>query len=157
VSLDSLLCPPVVAEIVDEDWEHIVNEDFMLDYYHDLDYLLRRAGDLRERNLLCVFRNPEREPVVPAGAVPFTFEGYDLVDVQGGQSALTNCGGFPEAFSNAELSQHGLLRSLDRAREVQARLAERYSGHGHERCHVWAIFRACDGPPHADAERQVAP
>ena len=43
VSLDSILCPKVIDEILPEDWHHIVNEDFMLDYFTDLDYLLQRA------------------------------------------------------------------------------------------------------------------
>jgi len=95
VSLDSCLCPPVVREIRDEDWPHIVNEDFMLDYFVDLDYLLRRCGGVADRNLLCVFRNPEEHATPPSGPHDFRFEGCDLVDVQGGISALTNCGGFP--------------------------------------------------------------
>jgi len=71
----------------------------------------------------------------PIGQFRFMFEGYDLVDVQYGMSALTNCGEFPEAFSNAELSEHGLLKSLDRANQVQKALADRYRNHDHARCH----------------------
>lgn len=72
----------------------------------------------------------------------FVFEGYDLVDIRGGVSALTNCGGFPDAFSNPELSEHGLPRSLDRASEVRMTPAERYPDRGYERCDVGAIYRA---------------
>ena len=142
VSLDAMLCPPAVKEIVAEDWPHVLNEDFMLSYFHDLEYLVRRAGDLRDRNLLCLFRDPEAETIAPSGAFQFAFEGYDLVDIRGGVSALTNCGGFPGAFSSTELSEHGLLRTLARANEVRGALAERYAGHGHELCHVWAVHRA---------------
>ncbi|HEX7969502.1 MAG TPA: hypothetical protein VF502_14875, partial [Stellaceae bacterium] len=59
VSLDSMLCPPVLSTIIDADWPHIVNENFMLEYFVDLDYLLTRAGPLAGKNLLCVFRNPQ--------------------------------------------------------------------------------------------------
>jgi hypothetical protein len=142
VSLDSSLCPPVLAEIRDDDWPYIVNEDFMTSYFTHLDHLLRRCGDVRGRNLLCVFRDPETEPRPPGGARDFQYEGYDLVDVHGGISALTNCGGFPLAFSNAELSGHGLLPSLERAREVQQALRHHYPEEHHADCHVWAVFRA---------------
>ncbi len=142
VSLDAMLCPYVVDDIRDTDWPHIVNEDFMLSFFRDLDYLRQRVGDTRGKNLLCVFRNPPVPPSVPMGRKNFAFEGYDLVDVHGGVSALTNCGGFPKAFGNTELSPHGLLPSLDRAYEVQRSLQVHYSGQGHAQCHVWAIFRA---------------
>ena len=142
VSLDSCLCPTVIREIRDEDWPHIVNEDFMLEYFTNLDYLLSRCGDVAGRNLLCVFRNPDEQPTPPAGTRSFLYEGCDLVDVQGGISALTNCGGFPLAFSNGELSSHGLLPSLERAKEVQRALREHYPKEPHADCHVWSVFRA---------------
>jgi hypothetical protein len=151
VSLDSNLCPPVVGEIRDEDWPHIVNEDFMTNYFTDLEYLLRRCGDVADRNLLCVFRNPEAHPTPPAGPHGFRFEGCDLVDIQGGISALTNCGGFPLAFSSDELSSHGLLPSLERGREVQRALRERYPLDHHANCHVWSLFRATQPAAAADA------
>ena len=68
--------------------------------------------------------------------------GYDLVDIQSSASALTNCGGFPKAFSNGELSEKGLLRSQERARQVQAELRLQYPDDIHANCHLWAIFRA---------------
>jgi hypothetical protein len=150
VSLDSILCRYVVGEVLEEDWPHIVNEDFMLDYFTDLDYLLRRCGGVADRNLLCVFRNPETQPSPPGGPPEFRFEGYDLVDVQGGVSALTNCGGFPLAFSNDELSSHGLLPSLERAREVQRALRQHYPREPHADCHVWCVFRAAEAFAKAD-------
>ena len=33
VSLDGLLCPSLLPEIKDDYWPHIVNEDFMLQYF----------------------------------------------------------------------------------------------------------------------------
>jgi hypothetical protein len=142
VSLDGMLCPPVVKEILPADWAHIVNESFMLDYYVDLEYLLHRVGTTEGRNLLCVFRNPDNAPACPPGNIRFDFEGYDLVDVQGSNSALTNCEGFPLAFANHELSAHGLLTSLERANQVKADLRAKYPSEFHAQCHVWAIFRA---------------
>jgi hypothetical protein len=56
-------------------------------------------------------------------------------------SALTNCGGFPKAFANSELSRWGLLPTLGRAREVQRALRKNYPSEHHADCNVWALYR----------------
>jgi hypothetical protein len=142
VTLDSMLCERVVEEVVESDWPHIVNENFMLDYFVDLDYLLERAGSLEGKNLLCVFRNPPTRPMAPTSPVRFRFLGYDLVDVHGAASPVTNCGGFPEIFAGAELNKFGLIESIDRAREIQSDLFAKYKGENHSRTYVWGICRA---------------
>jgi hypothetical protein len=139
VSLDAILCPRVIKEILPEDWDEIVNEDFMTDYFISLDYLMQRVGSLDGRNLLTVYKKPDEKPSLHDSR--FQFEGYDLVDGRGGISALTNCGGFPLAFDNAELSPVGLLSSLERAQAVQMALTTHYESHSHAHCDVWAIFR----------------
>jgi hypothetical protein len=138
VSLDSILCERVVDGPIASDWPHIVNEDFMLDYFTDLPHLLERAGSVKGRNVLCVFRNPTAPPAAPSG---FAFIGYDLVDVLGGISALVNCGGYPDAFANEELSGYGLIDSFERAYEVRRALREKYPNGEHSNCHVFAVFR----------------
>ena len=143
VSLDSMLCEPIISDLAEEDWAHVVKEDFMTSYFTDLDHLVRRVGHLRERNLLCVYRNPGAHPDgPPSTSFEFRFEGYDLVEAGGSVSALTNCGGFPKAFSNDELSEHGLLKSWQRANDVQRSLQQHYPEDPHAACDVWAIFRA---------------
>jgi hypothetical protein len=142
VSLDSMLCPSVLPDIKDHYWPHIVNEDFMLGFFVDLEFLLAEIADVPRRNLLCAYRNPLDSPPPPAAPVAFEFLGYDVVDVHGEVSALTNCGGFPDVFSNSELSRKGLLTSFSRAREVQAELRRRYPDEPHADCHLWAIFRS---------------
>jgi hypothetical protein len=141
VSLDGILCPTLLPDIRRDYWPHIVNEDFMLNYFLDFEFLLDKVAACRQKNLLCVFRNPARRPVAPPNA-DFEFLGYDLVDVQGSISALTNCGGFPDVFSNSELSTCGLLADLERALEVQRMLRSLHPREPHADCHVWAIFRA---------------
>jgi hypothetical protein len=140
VSLDPMLCPSILKEIKDEYWPHIVNENFMLNYFTDLEYLESQLGRILPRNLLCVFRNPETQPVAPSAS--FEFMGYDLVDIHGSASALTNCGGFGDVFSNSELSPVGLLTTYARALQVQSQLRLLHSESHHANCHVWAIFRA---------------
>jgi hypothetical protein len=141
VSLDPILCPTLLPDIKASYWPHIVNEDFMLGFFVDLDFLLAQVPAFEEKNLLCVWRNPPAEPLRCKGSVDFEFLGYDLVDVQGGASALTNCGGFPNVFSNSELSAKGLFASHARALEVQAGLRAIHPHEPHADCHVWAISR----------------
>jgi hypothetical protein len=141
VSLDSILCPRVLGELKNDYWPHIVNEDFMLDFFVDFEFMMAQLSDATTKNILCVFRNPPAQPVAPAGHADFVFLGYDLVDIQGGISALTNCGGFPDVFDNAELSAHGLIPAHSRATQIQTRLRELHAEEPHVNCHVWAIFR----------------
>jgi hypothetical protein len=140
VSLDPMLCPPVLTELKDEYWPHIVNEDFMLNYFVDLEFLKREIANVSRKNLLCVLRNPSEEPARPP-IKGFQFLGYDLVDVENTASALTNCGGFPEVFANSELSPLGLLTDFKRAVDVQGLLRSRHPEEIHANCHLWAIFR----------------
>jgi hypothetical protein len=142
VSLDPMLCPAVLAEIKPEYWPHIVNEDFMLQFFVDLGFLRAQVVDMQDVNLLCVYRNPSEQPGPPPSDVTFEFLGYDLVDVQNSASALTNCGGFPGVFDGRELSSKGLLTTLARAVQVQSQLRQQYPDETHADCHVWAIFRA---------------
>jgi len=86
------------------------------------------------------FATPLTQPDAPAFA-DFRFLGYDLVDRESSISALTNCGGFPDAFANSELSNAGLLTDLRRAVEVQRTLRALHPEERHADCHVWAIFR----------------
>ena len=142
VSLDPMLCPTVLPNIKDDYWPHIVNEDFMLNFFVDLEFLVQQIGDIPKRNLLCVYRNPPTEPPPFRGPMKFEFLGYDLVDVHCSASALTNCGGFPDVFANDELSSKGLLRSHTRAIEVQSELRRKRPEEFHADCNVWAIARA---------------
>ena len=143
VSLDGMLCPTLLPKITDEYWPHIVQEDFMLNYFLDFDYLMAQVAAIEKKNVLCVFRNPVERPQAPPAA-QFRFLGYDLVDVQDTASALTNCGGFPDVFANSELSSVGLLSELGRAIEVQSKLRSLHPRDDHANCHVWAIFRAIE-------------
>ena len=141
VSLDQMLCPPILPEIKTKYWPHIVNEDFMLHYFLDLDFLKHEIVSVARRNLMCVLRNPAEEPTRPP-VEDFRFLGYDLVDVENSVSALTNCGGFPDVFSNSELSSVGLLADFRRAVQVRSKLRSRYPEENHANCNLWAIFRS---------------
>ena len=141
VSLDTLLCPRLLKEISADDWAHIVNADFRLDYFYHLDYLLKRIGDMNRRNVLGLYRNPIRHITDPPPGGDFVFIGYDLIEEATQISALNNCGGFPLAFRNEELNQYGVLATFDRAAEVRQELKAKYPEESHADCELYAIWR----------------
>src|SRR5690242_13335274 len=94
VSLDPMLCPTLLPEIKRSYWPHIVNEAFMLNFFVDLEFLLAEVAAVHDKNVLCVYRNPPSPPLPYQGETAFEFLGYDLVDIHGSASALSNCGGF---------------------------------------------------------------
>ena len=139
VSLDSLLCPPVFKKVEDHFWPNIVNEDFYLDYFTDLDFLREQLAEQSNYHLLCVVRNPTQTPALPKGLARFEFIGFDLVEAGSGVSAVSNCGGWPE-LNNAELNKFGLIVDLERALEMQTVLRRDHPEEHHADCDVWAIY-----------------
>ncbi|WP_217569004.1 hypothetical protein [Mesorhizobium sp. GbtcB19] len=144
VTIDGILCPTALGDIKDSYWPHIVNEDYMLDFFVDLDFLLSELGDAHDLNVLGVIRRPLAD-VRSLAWGGFAFLGYDLMDKVVGNSALSNCGGFPDVFANSELSNVGLLDDFDRAVEIRDLLHRTYPEERHADCDLWAIFRRQGG------------
>lgn len=144
VSLDEMLCPTVPEQLIDSDWDYNVDADYQTLYFRSLEYLQARVADEAGLSILAVHQNPSAEDLEPAHLPGFGFAGFDVVDVCGDISALTNCGGFDDVFSKDELSDLGLLRDLGRAYEVQLGLRTAYPDEPHAQCHVWGIWRLRD-------------
>ncbi|MBI5094684.1 MAG: hypothetical protein HZB26_19890 [Candidatus Hydrogenedentes bacterium] len=155
VSLDELLCPNVIDEISDEDWNHNVHEDFLSDFFWDLDYLLERVRAITDVQVLAALREPGLDCAGELSDRRFVFEGYDLVDKRGGISVLTNCGGFPASFENSELSRVGLIDSYGCAFDIQCSLRTNYPDVSHTDCCVWALWRMVNEGD--DAPSGIAP
>ena len=66
VVFDPILCPTVLPEIKAEYWPHIVNEDFMLQFFVNYDFFREQVAGIPAKNVLCVVRNPEGRPALPA-------------------------------------------------------------------------------------------
>jgi len=141
VSLDTMLCPPVLTEIRNDYWPHIVNEDYYGHFFTDLNFLRSAvaAEGKNEARVLCVFRNPVELPTLSAELSSFRFLGFDLVEAGSGVSALSNCGGWPE-LRNEELSKWGLIEDHNRVLELQRDLPRAHPEEPHADCDVWAIF-----------------
>lgn len=141
VSLDGILCPAVIKELIDEDWQHNVHEDYKVFLFRDVDYLLSRVTDHDRVNFLAIMQNPTAEDLRSFSDLRFEFCGFDLVDAHGDISALVNCGGFDKAFSKIDLSKCGLVTDHARAMEIHRRLPLEYPNEHHAECNVWAIWQ----------------
>jgi hypothetical protein len=142
LTLDIILCPEIIRELTPEDWQHNVQQDYRLFYFRDLDYLLGRLARLAQPfNLLAVVREPLAPRHDCLADSRFQFQGYDLIEEITGISALTNCGGFPLAFRNEDISPLGLLPDYNLAREVQAHLRHHYPNEHHAQCDLWSIWQ----------------
>jgi hypothetical protein len=71
----------------------------------------------------------------------FEFVGYDLLDKEYGNSALSNCGGFDETFLPADLNQFGLIDDYEKAKDVKRRLLQNNPEEHHADTNVIAIWR----------------
>jgi hypothetical protein len=141
VSLDTILCPEVPESLIAEDWEHNVQADYQVTHFRSLAHLRRRIAGTPDLNVLALLPHPtaaEFARIRPAG---FDFAGFEVLDVHGDVSALTNCGGFPTVFAGGELNPLGLLPDLSRADEVRRGLRTAYPGEPHAECDVWALWR----------------
>jgi hypothetical protein len=142
VTLDSLLCPPVVHVESGDDWEFVAKEDFMLDFFTDLGFVLRRVSGHRPSVVVAVIREPTAAAVSGFADPNFVFAGFDVVDTQFRASALLSSSRFPDICNVSNLSaESGLLLSRERAFAVRDKLRQRHPNQEKAKCHVWAIWR----------------
>lgn len=141
VSLDGMLCTFVLPEVKDSYWPHIVNEDNLLNFFIDLDFMLAEIGDFHRVNVLAVLRNPTEEEVREFAQPDFSFMGFELLDQDHSISALTNCGGFPDIFANEEINERGLIDDFGRVRDISNNLRRAHPEEHHADCNVWAVYR----------------
>lgn len=150
VSLDTMLCPEVPEQLVAEDWDHNVHADYQVRHFRSLPYLTQRVAGTADVHLLALLQHPDAGEVAVLRLPGFDLAGFEVLDVHGDVSALTNCGGYPAIFAAAELNAVGLLDELARADAVRRALLDAYPGEPHAACDVWAVWRAT--PPPAGAE-----
>jgi hypothetical protein len=141
VSLDEILCPTVPETLTAADWEHNVHADYQTSFFRSLPYLRQRVAGEPNLNLLAVLQNPSPANVERTILPGFEFAGFDLLDIHGDVSALSNCGGYDELFTGGELSDQGLLTNLERAYQVRRGLRALIPGQSHAECDVWGIWK----------------
>lgn len=142
VTLDSLLSPCVLALPADELW-HDTQIEWPLDtyprwgFFSSLDLVRSRIAGRNDVEILRVVVNPADANASVVDDARFVFHGYDLCDESLG-SALWNCGGYDEALPHQ--GPNGLIRDLELARRVSARLSELHPDERHAQTDVWAIW-----------------
>lgn len=140
VTLDSILCPDIIAELCDEDWKHNVHEDFRTLLFRDGNYLLARQPLVPSRHqVLAVLERPNVRESIPAG---YSRCGFDIMDSWFGNSTLTNCGPIPEAFDPSMVNEFGLLPDCEVATEVCSKMRKLHPDDPHlGECQVWMVAR----------------
>jgi hypothetical protein len=132
-SIDGILRPSLFKEPNDEDWSHIVNESFMLHYFHDRKYAELKRRQIGRGDLVGVEFQDHDESAVG-------FLGYDLLDGCNDVSLLTNWGN-DIAVVNRSLGRTGLIRSRGAVEKVKAELMMSYAEDGHVKgCKVVSIY-----------------
>jgi len=138
VSLDAMLCPSALTEIIDADWNYSSGPVSYFGYTPSLDYLLTRFTKSPKNQVLAVVENPSGTEDFDDER--FEFIGYDLID-ETPISALTNCGGFENAFRPDDLSEYGLVSDYDGALRIKLLLERNYPDEPHASCSIWKIWR----------------
>jgi hypothetical protein len=112
------------------------------DLYTSLAHLRSKleGKDAATYNLLAV----SKEPIEPCEEVyleNFEFIGYDLLDIYGDVSALTNCGGFDNTFLPQDLNKYASISTYEKAYTIKVELIKNNPDSDHANCYVWAIWR----------------
>ena len=142
VSFDCALCPRIIKEheYTEDDYKHIGWFE-SISYFKDLKWLINRVGEIEDKQILAITMEPVFECKNLVIDDRFKFYGYDLIEESTCISALTNCGGFDDVFLPNELTEYGLIHEINRAKEIQAKLSDRYPDEPHAQCELWAIWR----------------
>lgn len=124
-----------------EDWNYIVTDEiYETGFFTSMDYVLRKMHPKEKFNLLAVVIEPKQD-CKNVTLNDFEFVGYDLLDKEYGNSALTNCGGFDETFLPSELNPFGLIEDYEKAYDVKSRLLANNPDEHHADTNVIAIWR----------------
>jgi hypothetical protein len=143
VSLDCMLNEPLVEpdRKNTEDWNYIVTDNlYETGFFTSLDYVLLKMKPRKRFNLLTVVIEPPEDCKILT-LDDFEFVGYDLLDQEYGNSALTNCGGFDETFLPSDLNHFGLIDDFGKAYDVKCRLLKNNPHEHHAHTNVIAIWR----------------
>ncbi len=142
ITLDSTLCPAVVHPESADDWQYVAKEEFMIDFFSSLDFVLQRVSTRRPSVVVAVTRDPAEEAINRFPHADFELAGFDVVDAQFTGSALFNPGRFPGTINVSKLSAgSGLIKSRDWAFKTRDSLRQHHPGREDARWHVWAIWR----------------
>ena len=141
VSLDALLCPSLIDELDNLDYQYVLYQEHSYILFSSFDWLCEKVKVIKNKQILAVLHEPQYECSELLNDNRFSFCGYDLIEDASQVSALLNCDGFGEAFMKTELSSLGLITDYKKASVVRKRLNNFYPEEPHAYCDIWAIWR----------------
>ena len=123
-----------------EEWGHIITDQGMvMFFFNSLEYVLDKVKDLDFFNLLAIIKEPNE--VKADLDDTFDFIGYDLIEIGGDTSALTNGGGFDDTFLPADLNKYGLISKFDKAKRILKELPLNNPDQHHIDCYLYEVWR----------------
>ncbi len=136
--LNSLVFEPDLSSA--DEWNNVVTEgEFITDFFHSLEYVLKKTKHRQYFNLLAVIKEPTA--IKADLSLEYEFIGYELLDKETQVSALTNCGGFDETFLPKDLNSFGLVSDYDKVREIQQQLPINKPEERHTDCYLYEVWR----------------
>lgn len=142
VSLDCALCPGILNNSsIQEDFKYLPGYSSYEDVLNNLYLLLSIVSCEKDTQILAVIREPDEDSTNLLTDERFKFYGYDLLEDFTRISAITNCGGFDKAFSPKDISEYGLIKEFDKAKQIQLLLEKEYPDESHASCTLWAIWQ----------------
>lgn len=136
------------VDLVDYDFDSQELRDYSIDgdgyitsFFTSIDYVLSHARLPAKFNLLATLVEPQTDCAAAIPPEGFEFIGYELLDKSYGTSALTNCGGFNETFSAADINHLGLIDSFEKAYDIKNRLYQNNPMEYHADTNVIGVWR----------------
>jgi hypothetical protein len=133
-SIDGILRPNLFTQLIDEDWAHIVNADYMLHFITDWDYAIKKQSEIGRGELVGVAFDQHDENAVD-------FLGFDLIDSYFDVSLLTNWRNDVDII-NCSISANGLVCSSSSIKNIQHELLRSFGSDPHiEGCKIVSIYK----------------
>lgn len=133
-SIDSILRPSLFDATEEDDWNHVVHEDFKTHLMTDYDYAVQKQSEMGQGDLVGL-KFSEHDQSDPR------FIGFDLLDGYCDISLLTNWGNDVDRI-NLSLSSNALVLSYQTVKDIQQELLQTNGTDPHvEGCQIVSIYR----------------
>ena len=136
-SIDGMLRPNLFEQPEENDWEHIVNESFMLHLITDLAHAEKKKEEI-EKGILLELRLDEHSPEDDR------FLGFDIIDGYFDISLLTNFGNDIE-YLNEAIESNGLISDFQTTEGIYTKLKNEFGDDAHVKdCRIISIYKTKD-------------
>lgn len=133
-SIDGILRPNLFDTPEDSDWEHIVNENFMLHLITDFSHAMHKHAQIGRGDIVGLrFENHDAEDE--------GFLGFDIIDGYCDVSLLTNWGNDVEIINNS-VAPNALILDLTAAQDILHTLQNDWGDDPHVKgCRIVSIYQ----------------